>query len=99
MNADERREELNWMTERIIGAAFTVHNVLGCRFLEKVYENALAHELRKMGFIVQQKHPVPVYYDGIQVGCYFADLFVNSFVIVETKAMRAIDEIHQAQTL
>jgi len=50
MNADQQR--LNQITERIIGGAFTVSNTLGCGFLEKVYENALAHELRKTGLTV-----------------------------------------------
>jgi len=50
MNADQQR--LNQITERIIGGAFTVTNTLGCGFLEKVYENALAHELQKTGLTV-----------------------------------------------
>ena len=58
MDADERREKMNEVSERIIGAAFNVHNELGVGFLEKVYENALAYELRKSGHEVAQQHPV-----------------------------------------
>ncbi len=68
MNADERRRRLNDLSERVIGCAFTVSNVLGAGFLEKVYENALAHELRKAGLLVQQQHGMTVSYDGVVVG-------------------------------
>ena len=61
-------EELNALTEKIIGCAFKVANTLGCGFLEKVYENALVYELRKNGFKADQQHPVNVYYDGVVVG-------------------------------
>jgi hypothetical protein len=61
------------VTERVIGAAFAVHNKLGWGFLEKVYENSLALELRKSGFEVKQQVPIPVFYDQAQVGEYFAD--------------------------
>ena len=53
-----RLEAINSLTQRIIGCAFTVSNTLGCGFLEKVYENALAHELRKAGLQVLQQYPV-----------------------------------------
>jgi len=56
------------ITEKIIGCAYTVANTLGCGFLEKVYENALAHELRKEGLVVLQQAGVNVIYDGIVVG-------------------------------
>ena len=92
-------EEINQVTARIIGSAFKVANGLGCGFLEKVYENALAHELRKTGFEVKQQQPVPVFYDGIVVGDFVADLIVNDCVIVELKAIRALEDIHSAQCL
>ena len=76
MDADERRLELNRITEVVIGCAYTVSNALGDGFLEKVYENALAHELRKSGLKVAQQHPVAVYYDGVIVGEFSADLLV-----------------------
>jgi GxxExxY protein len=97
MNADQQR--LNQITERIIGGAFTVSNTLGCGFLEKVYENALAHELRKTGLTVESQHPIQVRYDGVIVGDYVADLLVEGCVLVELKAVKALDEIHVAQCL
>jgi GxxExxY protein len=77
MNADERRWGLDITTGKIIGAAFKVSNALGVGFLEKVYENALAIELRKAGFAVQQQHPLKVWYEGVLVGDYAADLLVE----------------------
>jgi GxxExxY protein len=97
MNADGRR--LDEITERIIGSAYVVSNSLGSGFLEKVYENALAHELRKSGFLVEQQKGIVVHYDGIVVGEYVADLLVEKSVLVELKAVKALDDIHLAQCL
>ena len=90
---------INETTERIIGCAYTLQNALGVGFLEKVYENALAHELRKAGLRVEQQKPLRVMYDGVVVGEYAADLVVDDSIIVELKAAKAIDEIHEAQML
>jgi GxxExxY protein len=87
------------LTSAIIGAFYDVYNQLGCGFLEKVYENALAHELRKRGHGMQQQAPIEVYYDGLQVGSYFSDLLVDKSVLVELKAAKAIAEEHEAQLL
>ena len=68
--------------------------------LEKVYENALAHRLRKLGLDVQQQHPQTVRdEDGTVLGEYFADLFVEGCLIVELKACRALANEHVAQVL
>lgn len=90
---------LNKLSEKIIGCAFKVHNTLGCGFLEKVYENALAHKLRKNSLSVEQQKPIQVVYDGLVVGDYVADILVESAVILELKATKVIDEIHKAQLL
>jgi GxxExxY protein len=97
MNTDEHR--LNSITEKVIGCAYRVANGLGPGFLEKVYENALAHELRKAGIAVEQQKRVLVLYDGIVVGDYVADLLVEEVVLVELKAAKALDEVHLAQCL
>ena len=78
---------------------FGFPNALGSGFLEKVYENALAHEIRKSGLIVAQQHPVSVRYDGIIVGDFFVDLLVKNIVIVELKAARSLDQSSIAQRL
>ncbi len=99
MNADERRLELNRVTERVIGCAFVVGNTLGVGFLEKVYENALVHELRKHGLKVEQQRPIEVWYDGVIVGNYQADLLVEESVIIELKAVTALNQVHFAQCM
>jgi len=87
------------LTEKIIGCAFKVSNALGSGFLEKVYENALTHELRKSGLTAEQQKRVDVLYDGVLVGYFDADIVVDRSVILEIKAVRALDEAHIAQTL
>ncbi len=99
MNADERRWEINQITEKMIGCAFTVGNTLGCGFLEKVYENALVYELRKAGLRVYPQYPITVYYDGIVVGEFFADLLVQECVLVELKAIKTMTEKDRSQCL
>src|SRR5690349_14351 len=95
MNANERRHkngmterEMNALTEKIIACAFKVLNTLGPGFLEKVYENALAHELRNAGLKVAQQLPLEVTYDGVVVGDYSPDLLVEDIVLVELKAVQ-----------
>ena len=87
------------MTETIIGAAFNVHNSLGAGFLEKVYENALAHELRKQSVQVAQQYLCEVRYDEQVVGEYIADLVVEGSVLVELKAVNRLHDVHTAQCL
>ena len=74
-------------------------NTLGCGFLEKVYENALTHELKKSGFRVDQQKDIEVFYDGVSVGKFNADLLVEGVVLLELKAVKAFDDIHMAQCL
>jgi len=105
MNADDT--VLDHLTGPIIGSAMTVSNALGAGFLEKVYENALAHELRKVGLAVAQQRSVTVaqqrsvtvMYDGIIVGDYAVDLLVQEAVIVELKAIKAVADIHLTQCI
>src|ERR1044072_7616695 len=97
MNTD--RVVLNRLSEKIIGCAFVVSNTLGVGFLEKVYENALAHELRKIGLQVEQQRPVDVDYDGVVVGVYVADLIVEGCVPIELKAAKGLEQAHRAQCL
>ena len=84
-------------TEKIIKAYYKVYNTLGHGFLEKVYENAMAIELRKMGFKVNKQKNIKVYYESEEVGDYFADLLIDDLIIVELKATEGICENHEAQ--
>lgn len=87
------------ITEKIIGSAFTVSNTLGAGFLEKVYENALVHEMRKANLRIEQQFSMQVTYDSEVVGDYVADILVEKTVLVELKAVKELDEIHMAQCL
>ena len=87
------------ISERIIGCAFAVGDELGSGFVEKVYENALALELRIAGLAAEQQHGIAVLYKGVTVGMYAADLLVEGSVIVELKAVRELDDTHRAQCL
>lgn len=97
MNPNE--DELALLSERIIGCAFKVHNVLGYGFSERVYVNALAHELRKSSLAVQREALILIRYDEVVVGDYFADIIVENLILVETKAVKAFDDGHIAQCL
>jgi GxxExxY protein len=97
MNTD--LSALNSITEKIIGCAYKVSNTLGAGFLEKVYENALVHELRHSELNARQQHPIQVWYDGIIVGDFAADILVEDQVLVELKSQKALDESHTAQCL
>jgi len=84
---------------KIVGLAMQVHTELGFGFLEKVYENALTHELSRAGIAVAQQKALTVLYNGIAVGEYFADLLVEDEMLIELKAVPAIDAAHRAQCL
>ena len=98
MNTDEHGSK-DPLTHSILGACFEVANELGAGFLEKPYENALVLELRARGHLVEQQVAVPIFYKGQLVGEYFADVIVDRKVIVEVKAVKALDDVHVAQCL
>jgi len=87
------------VTEKIIGAAFEVHNQLGYGFLEKVYKNAMKVELARRGVNCDTESPINVVYKGETVGKYFADLLVNQTVLVELKVAQKYNPADEAQLL
>ena len=87
------------LTEKIINAFYKVYNTLGYGFLEKVYENALYHELESNGLVVEKQKQIKVLYEGKKVGDYFADLVVNDLVIIELKAAESLCEEHEFQLI
>ena len=88
--------ELADLTGEIIGAAIEVHTELGPGFLESVYENALAVEMRARGIPFQRQLAVPVLYKGVEVGLHRIDLFVKGEVVVELKAIKSLENVHFA---
>lgn len=91
--------QLNALSEKVIGCCYTISNTLGSGFLEKVYENALAHDLRKLQIKVEAQKPLHVIYDNVVVGEYFADLLLEDSLVVELKACNGLSDIHKAQCL
>ena len=87
------------ITEKIIKSFYKVYNTLKYGFLEKVYENAMAIELRKMGFEVKCQYPIHVYYENVIVGEYYADMIVNDTVVIELKATNSLLEEHESQLI
>jgi GxxExxY protein len=87
------------VTEQVLGAAFEVWKELGYGYLEKVYENALMVELRLRGIAAEQQYGIDVYYKGVLVGQYAADVFTERKVIVELKAEKEYNSKHEAQLL
>jgi GxxExxY protein len=80
--------------------AFELHTFLRHGHLEKVYENGLAHRLRKAGIMVVQQKPISVYdEDGTILGEYFTDLYIEDYLIVELKACKLLVDEHTAQVL
>lgn len=101
MNAAQagQAQEVDQITRRIIGGAHTVRNTLGIGFVEKVYENTLAHTLRKDGLRVAQQHPIGVTFDGVAVGEFFAEFLAEERVLVELKAVSLLAQENVAQAL
>lgn len=91
--------DMNELTYNINGAIFEVNRELGTGFLEKVYENALLVELNERGLRSEKQVPIKVKYKGIEVGEYFADIVVEGQVIIELKAIDALQRVHEAQLL
>lgn len=95
----KNQDSLNKISEKIIGCAFTVSNTLGSGFLEKVYQNSLVIELLNEGLEVEKEKAITIFYKNKVVGEYFADILVNQQIIIETKAVQSLNQIHQAQLL
>ena len=99
MSNDEESYLHRELTDAVICCFYTVYNTLGYGFLEKVYENALIEEFRKRNIAATAQSPISVYYGGISVGEYFADILVENKVIVEVKAVKNLVSEHEAQLL
>ncbi len=82
----------------IIGAAMKIHATLGCGFLEQVYQEALEIELKKQNIPFEREAPLSIEYDGITLNKqYLADFICYNKIIVELKAVKKLDNIHEAQ--
>ena len=96
MNADYKYAEL---TQKVIGVFYEVYNELGPGFLESIYQKSLALALESAGLTTHSRVDIPVWFRGHQVGQFEGDLLVEKCVLLELKAVRALDSSHQAQLL
>jgi GxxExxY protein len=93
-------KDIKALSDQVRQIAYDIHVYHGHGHLEKVYENALAHRLRKAGLTVQPQHPIKVYdEDGTLLGDYLADLLVEDRLIIELKAAKTLAPEHEAQIL
>jgi GxxExxY protein len=94
------KEELNKLTEAIIGAAIAVHRELGPGLLESAYEACLIFELAERGFQLERQKELPVVYKGVRIDCgYRMDVVVEDRVVLELKAVERLEPIHEAQLM
>ena len=89
--------EFEALSGKIIEAAISVHRELGPGFLESVYESAMKVALRHRGIVYQVQHEVTVFFEDEEVGVHRLDLIVEEQVVVELKAVKALEDIHFAQ--
>lgn len=85
------------LSRRVIGCAIQVHRTLGAGFVESVYQKALAHELGKAGIGVECERRIRVYYDGVDVGDFVADMVADGVLLIENKAVQALQTAHEVQ--
>ena len=96
----EHAEELKALASEVGQIAYGVHEYFGTGLLEKIYETALEHRLKKGGYKVERQKPLNVYdEDGFCVGEYFVDLYINNCLVVELKATAALAPEHYAQIM
>lgn len=99
MNADYQDFKHKDLADKIINSFYRVYNNLGYGFLEKIYEKAMILELKKDGLSAVSQSPIKVIYEGEILGEYFADILVDNRVIVEIKAVKNLNNEHEAQLL
>jgi GxxExxY protein len=97
MNANER--ELEELITATVGAAYEVSNVLGCGFLERVYQRALSREMNLRGLAARDQVAFPISYKGLRVGDYVADFVVAERLLVELKCVDCFSNEHLAQCI
>jgi GxxExxY protein len=94
------REDINAISGKVVRCVYRVYQNLGPGLLESIYEKALLHEIRKYGLHAECQVPIPVVYEGHDLGTgYRLDLFVENEVIVEVKSIDTILPVHEAQLL
>lgn len=93
-------EFINQLTEEILGCAFKVHTALGPGLLESSYKECLCYELNKAGLYTEKEKGLPLVYESVKLDVgYRLDLLVENKVVIETKAVEALTDVHVAQVI
>ena len=87
------------LSDQVLSAAFTVHSTLGPGLLENLYHKAMCIELRERNISYDCQSPYTVFYKGENIGIFYADLVIEKKIIVELKAVKALKELMEAQTI
>jgi GxxExxY protein len=87
------------LSDKVLGVAFSVHNILGLGLLESAYEGALCIEFRRQGIGYEQQRVYPLYYKGELAGAYVADLVVEGCIILKLKSVKELHPAMEAQLL
>jgi GxxExxY protein len=99
MNTDQSRYKYEELTEKIIGVFYAVYNELGYGFLESVYERCFVIALNSAGLVPEEQVAVPIFFRGVQVAQFAADLLVNKKILIEIKTCKTLERAHEAQLL
>ena len=92
--------EINELSSKVLGCAFDIHTYLGPGLLESTYKECLYYKLTKSGLFVEREKPIPLVFEDIKLECGFRiDLLVEHSIVIELKAVEALNEVHFAQTL
>lgn len=92
-------EGLNKLSNKMIGIAINVHKSLGPGFVEKIYQRAMYLDLQRLGYTFRRETKIPLTYQGVTIGYQELDLIIDDKLIIETKAVSEINNIHVAQTI
>ena len=87
------------ITDQVIECALTIVKVLGCNFEDKVYERALIYELTKEGFNIEPQYPINVYYEGIIVGDFLADILVEESILIDITVVDHLTDKHKRKCI
>jgi len=91
--------DIDELIKKVIGGSYKVHNTLGAGSLESVYEKALMIELKKNGLEAKRQNRMSVIYDGVVIGDFFADILVESKLIIELKTVEKFSKSHDRQLI
>ena len=90
----------NEIANKVIGLAIEVHKALGPGLLESAYKECLFYKIKQAGFVVEKEKPMPLVFEEVKLDCgYRIDILVENKLVIELKAVEALNDVHLAQIL